>query len=216
MRKFKKCLITGVSGYKVQIQHTKELQMTTMITPKGRAQYPWLNNADTKWHELGEYKVSLVLEGDEAADLMKTINDMIEEKVSIEQKGKKNPKLAPAPWSYEEDENGEETGRVIFKFKNRNRMNKNGELWDRKPLIVDSKGNPTNVEIGGGSVLRIKTELYPWHNAALGTGVSLQIKAVQVIDLEPLKKAEFDEIDGFEADENEEPLQRSGQDEDLF
>lgn len=186
--------------------------MTTTITPVGHAQYPWLNNADTKWQELGEYKVNLILDKEDAGDFMAMIDEAITEKFKAE----KSKKKAPLPYAMELDEAGGETGRVIFKFKNRNRMNRNGELWDRKPLLVDTKGNPTNADVGGGSKIRIKAELYPWHNAALGTGVSLQMKAVQVIELEPLRKQEFDAIDGFEADENEEPLSGSGQDEDLF
>lgn len=184
-----------------------------VITPTGIAQWPWLTNADTKWHELGEYKVSLILDKDAAAGLIEDIDAQILEKKTME----KSKKMAPAPYQLEEDDEGNATGRVIFKCKNKNRINsKTGELWDRKPVIVDSKGNPTNAEIGGGSKLRLKLELYPWHNAALGTGCSLQILAVQVVELEPIKKAEFDEIDGFEADENEEPLSRESEDQDLF
>lgn len=186
--------------------------MTTTITPKAVARYPWLNKPDTKWQELGEYKVDLVMDHEEAEDLIAMIDDAIAEKFKAE----KSKKKAPLPYSMELDDDGEETGRVIFKCKNRNRMNKKGELWDRKPIIVDSKGNATDVEIGGGSVLRAKLELYPWHNAALGTGVSLQIKAIQVIELEPLKKQEFDEIDGFEAEGDEEPVSRESEDGDLF
>lgn len=188
----------------------------TIITPIGTAQWPWLSNPDTKWHDLGEYKVSLILDEADAEKLMAQIDSAIGTKVATEQKGKKNPKLAPAPYQMEEDDEGNETGRVIFKCKNKNRMNKNGELWDRKPIIVDSKGQPCNAEIGGGSKLRLKLELYAWHNAALGTGCSLQIKAVQVVELEPIRKKEFDEIDGFEADKDEEPLSGTSEDGDLF
>ena len=96
------------------------------------------------------------------------------------------------------------TGRYIFKCKSRNRMNKKGELWDRKPILVDAQGNKTDVSIGGGSKLRLKLELYGWANSALGAGVSLQIKAVQIIELEEFVKKEFDSIEGgFEDDGSE-------------
>lgn len=190
--------------------------MTTYVTPVGTAQWPWLSNPDTKWHELGEYKVSLILTEADAEKLERMITEMVDKKAEEEQAGKKKPKLAPLPFAPEEDDDGNETGRVIFKCKNKNRINsKTGEVWDRKPLIVDSKGHACNAEIGGGSQLRLKLELYPWHNAALGTGVSLQIKAVQVVELEPIKKKEFDDIDGFEA-EDEPEVSRESEDGDLF
>jgi len=185
----------------------------TIITPKGTARYPWLNKADTKWHDLGEYKVDLLIPKAEAAPLIELIEEAFEKTKAMN----KSKKDAPRPYFDDVTADGDETGLVVFKCKNKNRINsKTGEVWDRKPIIVDSKGNPTDVEIGGGSVLRGKLELYPWHNSALGTGVSLQIKAIQVVELEPLRKQEFDAIDGFEADEDEEPVSRSGKDEDLF
>lgn len=174
--------------------------MTTLVTPIGTAQYPWLHAADTKWHELGEYKVNLILDKEEADELMVQIDEAIAEK----KKAEKVKKLAPSPYVMETDDNDDETGRVIFKCKNRNRINsKTGDVWDRKPMIVDAQAKPCSPEIGGGSKLRLKLELYPWANAALGAGVSLQIKAVQVIELEPIAKKEFDAIDGFEAEDNE-------------
>ena len=42
----------------------------------------------------------------------------------------------------------------------------------------------TDVEsIWGGSVLRISADLIPFYVAAVGAGVSLRLKAVQIIDL---------------------------------
>ena len=128
----------------------------------------------------------------------------------------KAKKEAPKPYAYEEDDNGQPTGKVIFKFKNRNRQNRNGDLWDRKPLLVDTKGNRCDVDVGGGSKVRIKGELYAWANPALGAGVSLQMKAVQIVELEQYTPKEtFDAIEGgFEAKDEE--VSRASADQDLF
>lgn len=174
--------------------------MTSIITPVGTAQYPWLNNPDTKWHELGEYKVNLILDATDAEAVIEAIDQELKA-VAAKNKAKKR---APLPFTEELGDNGEPTGRYIFKCKSRNRMNKKGELWDRKPILVDAQGNKTDVSIGGGSKLRLKLELYGWANSALGAGVSLQIKAVQIIELEEFVKKEFDSIEGgFEDDGSE-------------
>ena len=185
----------------------------TIITPKGTARYPWLNKADTKWHELGEYKVDLLIPKADAEPLIK----MIEEKFAQTKAMNKSKKDAPRPYFADVTEDGDETGMVVFKCKNKNRINsKTGEVWDRKPIIVDAKGKPCDPNIGGGSKLRLKLELYGWSNAALGTGVSLQIKAVQIVELQEIvRTADFGEVEGFEADEEDAPIQE-GEEQDLF
>ena len=186
--------------------------MTDFVTGIGIAQYPWLSKADTKFQELGEYKCNLILEGTDATELVEQIDQAIAQKKATE----KAKKTAPAPYVFEEDDNGTPTGRVIFKFKNRNRMNRNGDLWDRKPLLVDTKGNRADVDVGGGSKVRIKGEMYAWANPSLGAGVSLQMKAVQIVELEVYTPKEtFDAIEGgFEAKDEE--VSRETADGDLF
>lgn len=179
--------------------------MTQFTTPVGSAQYPWLSSADTKFQELGEYKVNLILSEEDAAPIIQMVEAAIEQKATAE----KAKKRANLPYTIQED------GTVLFKFKNRNRQNRDGKLWDRKPLLVDTKGNPCDVEVGGGSKLRIKGEVYTWANPALGAGASLQMKAVQIVELEPIKKDVFDAIEGsFEAED--EPVRSETASEGLF
>ena len=186
--------------------------MTQFVTGVGIAQYPWLSKADTKFQEHGEYKVNLILEGQAATDLVETIDHAIAQKKAME----KAKKSAPAPYTFEEDDTGTPTGRVIFKFKNRNRMNSRGELWERKPLLVDTDGKRCDVDVGGGSKIRIKGEMYAWANPSLGAGVSLQMKAVQIVELEVYTPKEtFDAIEGgFKAEDEE--ISRETADQDLF
>ena len=171
-----------------------------ITTPKGTAQFPWLNKADTKFSELGDYKVNLVVPKDEAAAFVKKVTDARKEAAQAE----KAKKLAPLPFENELDDQGNETGNVVIKCKVANKRSKRtGEVWDRKPALFDSKLTPISATVGGGSQLRLSCELYFWKSANLGMGVMIQPLAVQVIKLVELGGVSaddfgFEEEDGFE------------------
>lgn len=190
-------------------------------TPLGTAQYPWLNRPDTKFKEHGEYKVNLIVPKKEGEAFIKKV----EAHVKAEAKAAKAKKLANMPWEMETDDQGDETGNIILKCKATNKLNKDGELWDRKPVLFDAKGNKTDVQVGGGSKIKVNVELYTWNVSSTGFGVTLQINAVQIIELVELKtgaSAEtygFEEEEGFEAGENmeeDETVSPEGEDEDLY
>ena len=193
-------------------------------TPKGTAQYPWLNQADTKFSELGDYKVNLIVPAAEAKEFVTTVTDARKEAAQAE----KAKKMAPLPIEKEYDDQGNETGNLIIKCKVSNkRSKKTGEVWDRKPALFDAKLHPINDKIGGGSTLRLSVELYFWKSASLGMGVTIQPLAVQVLNLVEYSSGTsaddfgFEEEDGFEGNNEEtdgetEVLSEESSDEDLY
>jgi len=144
-------------------------------TPKGLAQYPWLSTPDTKFSEEGEYKVNLILPKQEAIPVLKQINQVYAENVEKEIKKAqgKDIKKANPPYLEELDGEGQPTGNIILKFKSKAAY---------KPAIFDAKGIPMiDSNIWGGSEIKVNGSIAPYCTPAIGAGVSLRLRAVQVI-----------------------------------
>jgi hypothetical protein len=175
-----------------------------ITTPKGIAKYPRLNKADTKFDENGVYKVDLVMPAKEAEGFVKKVTAIRDEAF----KASKMKKKAKLPFEKELNDDGDETGNIIIRCKAKNVVTKKGDLWDRKPKQFDAAGQRIDVNIGGGSELKLNCEVYIWEAASMGLGVTLQPVAVQVIKLvEYGNEASADDFgfekeDGFVSDES--------------
>jgi hypothetical protein len=96
---------------------------------------------------------------------------------------------ADPPYASDLDkDSGEETGYIEFKFKLDAQVvsKKTGKTIQLFPKLFDSIGNPlsTNVSIFGGSVIKVNfTPRNYYVSATKKAGVSLQLNAVQVIEL---------------------------------
>ena len=144
-------------------------------TPAGIAQYPWLSTPDTKFSETGDYKVSLVLTKEAALPIIKQIKDVFMENVESETKKNKGKEIKKAnpPFAEELDDEGKATGNIIIRFKS-----------SYKPSMFDSKANPmVDVNVWSGSEIKVNGSIAPYHTALIGAGVSLRLRAVQVITL---------------------------------
>lgn len=170
--------------------------------PRGIAIYPALHRPDTRFDELGTYKADVKIEEAKAKPFMDKLSAIYKEHTGKAPSKKDNPM-----WSYVEDDEGNETGEVHFKIRVKNKMRKDGKLWDRRPMVMDAKkaSMDTDVAVWGGSVMRVQMDVYCWV-AAGKKGVSLQPVIVQVIDLKTGSGAgdmsEFDEEEGYETDDN--------------
>ncbi len=164
-----------------------------LVTPVGVSQFAWLNKPDTKFDDNGHYKVNIILDGDSAKPLIKSINDEIAKAVEMaKEKSKgKNIKTANTPFEeevVEETVNGKKvmkpTGNIIFKFKAKAKIiMKNGDVIDNKVPIFDSKGTPMTNQVWSGSEMKASADMIPYYTAMAGAGVSLRLKAVQITKL---------------------------------
>lgn len=148
-----------------------------LSTPLGVAVYPRLKTPDTKFDELGIYKADVAVPLADAEGLMEEL-----QAIHKAHTGKPAKKSENTMWIMEVDEAGEETGRVIFKLRVKNRMTKKGELWDRRPVQFDAALKPIDVNPWGGSKMVVSFEVYEW-TSGNKKGVSLQPVGVQIIDL---------------------------------
>lgn len=176
------------------------------VTPAGIAQYPYLTKPDTKFNPDGDYKVTLDLKSEDAGPLMQQLEDAhvkAVEDAKAENKGKRI-KEGELPFIVNED-----AGTVSFKFKLKAKVTpKKGDPFQQKPSLVDSKRTPLpdTTKIGGGSTIKVAFEIIPYYTAIAGAGVSLRLKAVQLLDLKEYTAGSraagsFNEEDGFVAEE---------------
>lgn len=160
-----------------------------MTSPIGVARFPKLNSPDTKFKEEGEYSVLLQLSKD-SPENQNFINDLSKifetnyKTVSAENRGKKIKRMDP-PWKDAVDRDGNDMNCWDLRIKmpasyNSKSDNKKVEM---RPAIFDAKLNPTKAEVGGGSKIRVNFEVSPFYVPALGAGLSLRLRAVQVLEL---------------------------------
>ena len=170
----------------------------TKVSVAGEAIYPHLMKPDVRFNELGEYKVTLKIAKQDASQMVKDINQAIEDSLAKAQKDNKGKTVKSAPKPYKE-----ESGNVFFKFKMKaSGVNKKTqEKFTQRPQLLDSKKNPISpsTSIWGGSIMKIAYEPFAYFTPMLGAGISLRLKAVQVIKLvEGKSNNVFKEEDGFE------------------
>jgi hypothetical protein len=175
-------------------------------TPKGTAQYPYLNKPDTKFNPDGDYKCKLELDAADASEIIAFLDEQVEKSVELAKKENPGKKIKQGDAPYEVNE---ETGKASFNFKLKAKVTtKSGESFEQRPAIFDAKGKPLqNVNVGGGSKVKIAYEVVPFYTALVGASISLRMKAVQVIDLVEFSGGAsadafgFGEEDGYEAED---------------
>ena len=178
----------------------------TYTSPFGKAIYPHLSKKDVRFKPEGEYKVNLSLKDTQAQDLIKLVKQFQHKAVKeAEEKTNKKIKLAPLPHSSDDE------GNVIFKFKMKASgvNSKTGDTFNQRPALFDNELKPISpdITIWGGSILRVSYQPFPWYTPALGAGVSLRLKSVQVKDLvegggQSAEANGFDKVHGDSSSKN--------------
>jgi hypothetical protein len=189
---------------------TKQKTNKTIVSPAGEAQYPWLNKPSTKFNEDGVYQVLLRLKTEDHQEFVDNLKAATER--AHKEKIVENPKNKRFgihyPFKDELDEDGNETGYTLVNFKQyATGKNRKGEIFNVTLPIYDSKGKPVHKNVGSGSVIKVAFEPAPVQAGADKYGLTLRMKAVQVLDLKEwsrdAKSFGFGEEDGFEVEETE-------------
>lgn len=199
----------------------KPISIEKANTPKGIAIFPWLNTPDTKFKAEGEFRVKLRLEGQVAEDFIAHVDALFDKAIDAvaKEKGldaakKKKLKLADKPYKQATDKDGNDIeGAYDFTFKSKaSYKNKQGTVVNRKVPMFDAKGTPINVVVYGGSELKVRYEASAFFSPAFGSGVSLRLEAVQIINLRTSGSSGgsadefgFGEEEGYTAAFGEEP-----------
>lgn len=207
-----------------------------ITTPKGVALWTSLNKPDVRYKAEGVYEVKLAFDADDAAVQkmvahLEAIRDAKLEEIAAELTADGKAALAKKLTAVdvcevEEDaQTGEETGRIIIKFK----MNasgvskKTGKKWTMKPDLFNAKGIklPTAPNVGSGSVLKVSFEPFGYYSPKdKEVGTSKRLQAVQIIDLVAFGERDaggygFGEEDGYDGvPENSKPFEDESEDDD--
>lgn len=178
----------------------KILKPVMIVSPVGVGNYIYVHTPDTKFDAVGDYKLDLTVGPEEAQEFIEKFNELIEaqyEEVLKVVPKKDHRKIIVnridsdvCSIEKEYDDDGDETGNFILKFKNKAEYTskKDGKVISNKPLVVDctpkSEGGPHSITqaIWSGSKLRVKAQMKPWFFSNK-IGIKLQFKAVQVIEL---------------------------------
>lgn len=165
-------------------------QYTTAV---GELAYGYITEPSTEYDEKGQYflKLKFPAESKEAKRLVKIIDeaaqqayDMAMERIESAAERKKLKRADPS-YALEEDEDGNETGNIIFNFKRKaTRIDKKGNEKPVKLVLFDSVGRNVEqegLELWGGSEIAVCFKLVPFYTAGVGVGVSHRIEAIQII-----------------------------------
>jgi hypothetical protein len=177
---------------------------------EGSAQWAKVLEPDTKWNPLGDYSINLQMSQANSAEMCERLEQIVQEEFSKAIKEKpplKNTLTTQAVVNtvYDKD-TGDDTGKVEFKFKLKAKgQRKDGSYYEQQPAVIDAKKQPLpkDMLIGNGSRVKVAFEPIPYiMQSTKKVGVSLRLKAVQVIDLVEYGNSAtsvFDEEDGFVA-----------------
>jgi len=167
-----------------------------LTTPLGTAVYPALKRPDTKFHDLGQYKADVSIPIETAKPLMDKLSAYYKEQTGTAANQTEN-----TMFKVETDDQGN-TKSALFKLRIKNRMTKQGEVWDRRPKLFGADLTPAPAaDPRGGSKIKVSFEFYVWE-ANGKKGVSLQPVAVKIIELVSGEAADgadfgFDKEDGY-------------------
>ena len=197
------------------------------ISPAGEAVYPRLNIADTEYDADGVFSVRLRADVTDpaAAEFKAQIDTWHEESRTAQYDsllaGDNKYKTAAAvqkvckdgdrPYTFETDDDGEDTDIILFSFKMKNNVTARatGKHYTFVPTFIDSRGKviaeADKPSIYGGSKLKVRFEANLWDTVKLGASVQLRMDAVQILELvtggSGNSEGFGDEGEGYEAEE---------------
>jgi len=184
-------------------------RLEQVVTPKGVAVFPHLNRPDDKYakdNQIGHYKVTLALDpGDDGVpELLSQLDEMYELAREVNTRGRKKPKAADKPIKDELDDDNNPTGRVLLSFKVlAGGIDRNGERWERRPMIVDRFGDRLEENIGAGSVIQVSSNVDTFISDSIGAGITLRLVGVMVHELVSFGEKTAEGM-GFEVEERPE------------
>lgn len=165
-------------------------QYKNVMSPEGTLIWPHFNTPDDKFVKPdGVFHGKLAVARGEALDAyVKKLEAERDRFIEANPKGIKSPqfgkKLADL-FDIEYDDEGEETGRVIFKYKLKPFFGKENE-YSQSPKLFDVHGDKflPRPNVGNNSVAKIQGEMFPYYmESSKECGVSLRCNNVQILEL---------------------------------
>jgi len=155
-------------------------------TPVGELVFPWITKADTRYDPDGLFQTKILLPFEGAQELIAKLEGTLADYVgTLDIKKQKSYTQTPV-FQPELDEDGEETGNVLFKAKLKATVTpREGDPFHQTPVVVDAAdGTAVTEPVYGGTMAKLKGQIVPYTNAASQVvGVTLRLRSVQVHEL---------------------------------
>ena len=146
-------------------------------TPIGIGNYPYLFTPDTQFEKPnGVYTVKFVLSKKDAEPYIKIYEDTLKERQQKDNTEKRAP---------HNQYKSLKDGTVEFKFKLKAKVTmKDGTDFEQRPKILNPDKTVAEPQaVYSGSKMKIAFQAFSWSNPMQGVGVSLRLKAVQLIEV---------------------------------
>ena len=166
-------------------QYVDKLRLTT---PKATLKYPKLIEPETKFSPEGHYKVTAIIPAEEAGPMADQLDALFEaHKASLKAQAPSQKFKAVDPSFGYEEIDGKPCFTVSVKMKAKG-MDRDGRAWTASPALFDASGAPVKHReslrsMWSGTTGRVSFEACPFFQPAIGAGITLRLKAVQIIDL---------------------------------
>lgn len=154
-----------------------------VIKVKGTAKYAHLNEPNKRFEpEFGTYSCDLVIDKDQAEMIKNTLRPLYEEELKQVQEENQGKKIEQKEFPIKEEEGG---FLVKSKLKAGGRR-RDGSEYSLSIALFDSQGKPlpADVKVWGGSKVNLAFRPRFWYTAMAGFGVSFDLQAVQVLELQ--------------------------------
>lgn len=168
-----------------------------MVTPKGTAMWAHLDKPEEFNGSIVGYTITFVPSKEDADKLISQLEEVLEEAKQNDERFKGRKWAAEPLMGYKEDADGN----IVFKFKQKvSYVDKMGQTHKLGVRIFDSIGNPIDPRktiIGNGSIVRVAFVPVPFNVNKNINGLSMKLRAVQVLKLEEYKKKDYTHMDSF-------------------
>ena len=194
---------------------------TELTTCKGTViGFSAITSPSTKFNPDGQYSISILIPKKEGEEMLKQFQEIKRQQYKTFGKSstaQEISRLKPYVVVVKNDdgeivsETPDEEGRFILKATEKATIRcKNGEVINKKIKVFDAKGKPCNdLKIGEGSVVRLAIDV-AGYTVAGKTGISVGLKAVQVIEYIEYGEGGTAENFGFEVEEGFETKDEEG------
>ncbi len=164
------------------------IEKVRLTTPLCKFQYPKLIEPETKFNPEGVYKLTGLIEPADADNIAAELDTLLNRhKESLKaQAPTQKFKLADLPYGFEEIDG---TPYFVVKAKMKAKgIDRDGRAWSSAPALFDAKGQPVKdrdslKNMWSGTLGKVSIDACPFYQAAIGAGITLRLRAVQIISL---------------------------------
>lgn len=186
------------------------------VSPALDFRYPWINKADTEYNKDGLFHVDGVgrLADQEIIDLKASLDEAVDKAFADLTKDMKPGELKKwsklYPYEMDEDDEGNETGYIVFKFKQNAKIKlKDGSTKNVKIGIRDSDDKLVSAQVFNGTIGRVMySERAIKVASSFKIGVRLDFAQVQIIELASGSGGGFGKVEGgFKGEASSKPAE---------